>query len=532
MKQFIKKVLTEIQTNKKFASEPLMKMLVESTNKSIALGQDDEQIYSDLKRGLVTINENIDSPELDALVSQIYKNDESLDAKVDRIAKEMGIFGRIEELKTANAYANPMLKTQIDSIEKELHEGVSDFAICGKFIDSLSAYTYDAKVKEIIESTQTYINKNYSKLLVLSAISQMSSVNSPAYAGALNDLKTMLVNEAYTADILKLKYGNSIPVIASLISQLRIVEANQMGYFTLGEGNKDNFVSSVVAPSIKTKDGMILYIDNRFLSIREAKGLTGNETKIHIDEDFKISDFSPEYVKENHEEFYSFCEAYATLGFNKAEDGLGVESNGLRTFKIGLRMNESRALDLYINGEKVGSAKDTNLSEALALETQAIRTKVNTVLENSKMIYNFDFIKEVNNSRVMKDAYVLNLNNNYFICEKLDAANRQWSKVDEYEMYEHFKNNYGYDISSIFKVKIDESIELKRKIEERKKQILVDIEKLEASTKKLDEAASAPGLDPTEISKLESIKESIEQTIGQMKEDYIQIDLLKKKELV
>ena len=68
-------------------------------------------------------------------------------------------------------------------------------------------------------------------------------------------------------------------------------------------------------------------------------------------------------------------------------------------------------------------------------------------------------------------------------------------------------------------------------IERKKAAIQVDIQKLGESVSKLSTACANPSLDPSEISKLEAIKESIEQTIHGLKLEYIKVDLLKKKQL-
>ena len=123
----------------------------------------------------------------------------------------------------------------------------------------------------------------------------------------------------------------------------------------------------------------------------------------------------------------------------------------------------------------------------------------------------------------------MKLNDSYFICEKVNSADRVWNQVNEFELYEFFKNKFGYDVSPIFKTKIEASVAGLKKIEESKKIILTDIAKLEGSVTKLTEAVNVSGIEVSEIKKLESIKESIEATINKLKQDYIALDLSKKK---
>jgi predicted carbohydrate-binding protein with CBM5 and CBM33 domain len=155
--------------------------------------------------------------------------------------------------------------------------------------------------------------------------------------------------------------------------------------------------------------------------------------------------------------------------------------------------------------------------------------KVNAIVENTKNIFNFEFIKEVTNDRTLSEALIFNLNESYYVCDKLNAAERDWKKVDENELYQFIASKFNYDVSKIFKVKIDEATAVNKEIEEQKKTILENISKLEASVEKLDEASRNPNLDESETKYFIDLKENINSTISKLKEKYIAIDLLKKK---
>lgn len=531
MNQFVQQILVELKTNPGLNSDPLIKILVDSADKSIALGENSELVYSNLKKGIAAINEKINSPALDIILLNFTKNEDTVDSKVMKIAKSVNLEAKIQSIKEADSYVVPIFKSTVDLFEQELASGAPDFLICGKFVDFLEQHRYDEAVAAVSDQIKKHISENYDKFLVLGAISQMYAANSPVYAGIISDLKTMLVNESYTADILKLKYGKSVPLITDLVSALRVVESKKSGEFTIGEGDQYTKISNLIAPSVKTNDGMIIYVDNRFLSIRESNGLTGNETKVHHDGTMKISDFTPAWVKENFPGFYDLCEAYAMLGFSKSFDGMGIESNSIKNTKIGLKINETKGLDLMINGEKVGDPKTVNVSEALCLESNQTKARLSTILNNSAHIYNFEFIKEVTNDRTLSEAIVVSIDTNYYVCEKINVADREWTKMDEFAMCEFFKHKFSYDVSSIFKTQIDEATQVILQAEEAKRKIESDLTKLDESLIKLNASISNPNLNQTESNKLVSVRESIESLIHQLKQDYIQIDLYKKKEL-
>lgn len=532
MTEFVQRILAELKTNESVNSEPLVKMLVESTTKSITLGENNVTIYSNLKNGLISINESLKNTTLDAVIYQFNKNEETPEAKIYAIAKEADLLTKVNKIKESNAYANPIVKTKVDLFEMNLNSGTPDFVLCANFIKVLEQYSYDSIVGESVKEVNQYLTENQSRLAILSTIYQMDAMRTPLYAGISSNLKEMLFNESYSADVIKLKYGTTVPLVSSLINELRIIESAENGSFTLGEGNYDTVVNDLIAPAIKTKDGIVICMDNRFLSIREASGLTGNETKIHVDEKFKIADLDPTYVKTAYGDFYELCESYVTLGFNKTEDGLGVESKAIRNLTLGFRMNESRSLDLYINGVKAEDPNMVNVSEAISLQSNDIKKKISKIVENIKNLYTFEFIKEVSNIRRLAESMVVKLDETYFICDKINTVDRIWSQVSENQLYEFFKNRFNYNISSIFKLEIARETAELNSIEENKVSLLSNIEKLENSIKKIEEACLNPDLESNEIKKLETIKESIEKTIIELKQEYVRVDLLKKKQLV
>jgi hypothetical protein len=528
MKDLIQRILTEMTSQPKIGSDPLVQMLVDSTKKSIELGESIETVYSNLKKGIVSVNEKIKSPSLTSILEQIKRNENTIDLQVLKIAKGANLAKRLQTIRESEAFSNPIVKTRVNSFEDVLANGAPDFSICSHFVESFAEYGYDKKVSQAVEKVKSYLAEKRSTLAVISTIYQM---NSPIYAGASNDLKSMLVAESYSADILKMKYGTSVPLITSLISELRILESQKTGNFTLGEGNFDTKVNNMIAPSIRIEEGVLIYADDRFISIRESRSLTGHESKLHIDDRFKIAEMNVAYVKEAYSTFYQVCEAFATLGFSPRSDGFGVESKNIPNLTLGFILNENKGFDLHVNGNKMESVSTQNVSEALSMHRNQTRARVNLILENFSTVCNLEFVKTLSNDRTLAEATVFDIEGSYFVCEKVNAADRSWKKMDEHEMYEFFGSKFNYDISPIFKVQIEESIEVMKAIERKKAAIQVDIQKLGESVSKLSTACANPSLDPSEISKLEAIKESIEQTIHGLKLEYIKVDLLKKKQL-
>ena len=529
MKGFVEKILSELKTNSAISSEPLVKILSESIDKSISLGENESSIYRNLKSGLASINKSLKNPNLKAILEQFNKVEATPESKIHNVAKKVNLTAKLKAIRESKSGSNPIISSQIEVFESYLNNGTPDFALCESFIQFFSAHKYDSSIKNQIEKVKAYLNENRSELLFLNTIYNMDAMSSQQYSEVSSDLKRMLLSESYTSDILKLKYGTTVPLVNQLVSDLRLVESQKMGYFTLGEGDSFTKVNNVITPATKAKDGMIIYMDDKFISIRESKSPIGKEKNVYSDNKFKIAEVDPTYVKEKFPRFYSVAESFATLGFKKNIDGTGVDSNSIRNFNISFKANEEKELSLYLNESKVNNINDINLMEALALESTQIKERVINLFENSKNLFNFDFIKELTNDRTLSEAFVFKLNEEYYICDKLNSAEREWKKVDEHSLYEFCMNKFNYDISSIFKTKIDEKIETYKKIEDRKNAISIDITKLEETMEKLQKAISSPDLDSDAVKKLTGIRESIEASINALKQDYVGLDLFKKE---
>jgi hypothetical protein len=528
MKGFVNKILTELKTNSKLKSEPLVNMLTESIDKSIVLGESTDSIYLNLKNGISSINSKLKNPNLKAILEQFNKVEITPESRVQDLAKKVNLSQKIKAIRESGADSNPILKTQIDLFESYLTGGTPDFALCESFIQVFSKHNYNKTIKGQVEKVQKYLAENRSELLFLNTIYTMDSMSNSQYSNVSRELKDLLINESFTSDILKLKYGTAIPLVNQLVNELRVVESEKLGYFTLGEGDSFTSVTNLITPATKAKDGMIVYMDDRFMSIRESNGLTGKETKIWVNDNFKIAEVDPAYVKEKFPKFYKVAESFATLGFKKNIDGTSVGSSAIRNFNISFKTNDEKELDLYLNESKISNLDEINLMEALSLESNDTKHKVVTLFENSKNLFNFDFIKELTNDRTLAEAYVLKLNDSFYVCEKLNSAEREWKKVDEYSLYEFCMKKFNYDISPIFKTKIDEKIDSFKKIEAKKNEISVDISKLEETMEKLQKAISNPDLDSDAVKKLTGLRESIESTVLALKNDYVGLDLFKK----
>jgi hypothetical protein len=528
MKDFVNGVLLELKNDSKLNENTLIKLVIESTTKSIISNESYDNIYVQLKESLNGVNEHLNNNKIKNMLSQFSKKDRTVDSVLYEMSKVGDLTSKLGLIRESNAYSNPIIKSQVDTFASQISNGTSEFQLYPSFINEFSKHVHESSVKTVVDQINSILENKASDFEVLNTIQLMENVKSPIYDDIANSLKKSLAENKYSSDIINLRHGESqLPLVANLVNNLKITESKKDSGFTLGGGNVDTRITNLIAPSQKLKNGILTYADNRFIKISESTKLSGNESEVHINEGFTIATMDPDFVASKFPKLFQLAESFASLGFKQAANREGVESNAIRNFKIGLNTNESNGLDIYLNDVKIDGLDSINLTEALAMETPAVRTRVEYVFENIDKIFAFEFIKNISNDRLISEATVFELNGDYIICDKPNTAQRTWGKVDEHQMFDFFNDKFQYDISSVFATKIDESIEKKRKMEAAKSAILENVAKLEGSIAKLDETIGSGSVDASDIASLEKLKTSIEESVSTLKEEYITIDLAK-----
>jgi hypothetical protein len=301
----------------------------------------------------------------------------------------------------------------------------------------------------------------------------------------------------------------------------------------LGGGNNECIVSSTIVPSTKlNKSSILLYIDDKFISISNKKSKNKVGNVLSEEKKSTVTQIEADYVKENFSDFYKVCDSFHKLNFIVNEDGKSIASRSIRNFLLEFKIEEEGNLNIYLNNSKLEDPNSINISELLVMERTEIKNKVSSILKGTSSIFNFEFIKKLKNTRTNKETFIIEANGDYHICEKLNNVERDWKKgINEYKLYNYVLENFNYDISPIFKVKIDESISKIKAIDDQKKNINSDISVLEESVQKLNDNINSGEIDSLYIGELENLKEQIENKIVSLKERYVDFDL-KKKELV
>jgi hypothetical protein len=529
MKDFINSVLTELKSNPETRNNSLVKLVVESADKSISHGDSIETIYEGVKAGLIDINKHVESKSVKSVLDQFKKMEYKPESKLKHFAKMANLSGKLKAIKESHAYSNPIISHKVNQYEMKLKGGIPEFQLYPAFINDFNQHSIEESVNKAVIEVSNTVDSNIDKFEILNVIESMKGMNSEVYSSVIEGLTEMLVNNTYTSDIINLKFGKlGLSNVNNLVHTLKIHEDRKNGTFTLGAGNGLTSVRNEICPAIKSaRKSVLTFIDGRFIRITESNKLNGSEDEVHVKGGgFSVSTIKPNWVSNKFPDFYKLCESYAKLGF-KSFDG-GVESTVSPKFKVEFRLNESRNLDLYVNENKVDSSNQANLTATLFGLGQDIQESVKTVILNSNSLLNLEFIKTVTNETTMSESTVYQLGGNYFLCKKPNAAERIWESVDANTLYEHFATNFKYDISPIVGDKINESIILNNQVQDRKEEILKNISKLEESIAKLNDTIHSKDTDSHRISDLEELKESIENSIEKLKEEYVNVDLIRK----
>ena len=529
MKAFINKTITELSNSNALNSNSLIKMLVESTKNSIASGDSTSHTYNTLKDGLSSLNSHLNDKTLNIILEQMKKFEYSDSNKVDEIGAELNLMEELSIIRNSDAHSDPIIFHNVNVTTDKL-KTEPNFRCYEFFINAFSKYTMYESINNAVNKVNTYLSKNQDKLLVLEAIHIMKTTATDLYTDSIDKLSLALVSESYSSDFIKYKLNFKLPVVNELYNRLSVLESSRDSSFSIGGGNASCTIRNTVSPSMKIgKNTVVLYMDDKFIALSGKSLKNGN--KLSSGAKSNIYEMNTEHIKNKYSEFYTLCESFYKLGFKPNHLGSGIVSTQIKNFSMEFKAEEDGILNLYVNENKIEDPNAINFSELLMVESLDVKTRVSNILKSTDSIFNFEFIKTLTNQLTLKEAYVMELNSDFHICEKINNVERIWKNdINEHKLYGYIMENFKYDISPIFKVKINEQVQAIKDIVSKKEEIIINISKLEENIKKIDENMASGEIDSTYFNQLETIKEQLETKIISLKEQSVRYDL-KKKEL-
>jgi hypothetical protein len=530
MKTFINKTLTELSNNSSLKSNTLLKVLTESTKNSMVTNPREVSLaYNTLKNGIVDLNKHLKNKDLNIIIEQFTKFEYTDSNRVYEIGKELNLNDKLSSIQKSDAYSDPMIMHKVIQTEEKLKD-TPEFMCYEFFINVFSNAVYE-NVKACVKEVSDYVEKNKDRILVLESIHMMKSTSPTLYVVEIEKLSKMLITEQYSSKAIKYKLNYKLPIINALSNKLSILEASREHPFSMGNGNSKCSIQSVISPSIKIgKSSVLLYMDDKFIALTQKNLKSG--TVLSESKNSKVYQLEENYIKDKYNDFYKLCESFYKLQFSSNLKGNGIVSNSIRNFSLEFKTEDSKNLDMYINESKVADPSEINFVELLVLESNEVKERVNTLLKSIDSIFNFEFIKTLVNESTSNEINVMELNGDFHICEKPNKVERFWkNNINEYKLYNYVLENFNYDISPIFKVKINEQVSTINDLNTKKEEIENNISKLEVNIKKINDNITSGEIDSNYFNQLEDIREQLETKILSLKEQCVQFDL-KKKDLV
>jgi len=511
MNGLIQELTNELKTNSSINSNIAAKVVLESINNSLLLGVAPDQILENSLNTLEQFAKELVNENLAEVVAKFKKMADKPTKRLQDMAKEAGLSVKLKALKESEIYADPVVKHTVARLEEAV-ASMPEFRALTVFFNGLSKFSYDKSVSTILESLTDYVKANSVKLEILNSIYEMRVTGAILYKDACSLLEEALLEKIETADSLKMKLRShaQLPVVTQLINKISMLESKNIGTFDLGIGNSDSEVKPIIAPFYKISESdALIFVDNKFIKVSED----ADPTQISMEE---ASEFP---------EFFETCEAFAALNFKEHSTEL---VSTCRNLTVAFGINENGTLQLKINNSIIENINNIKLSEIFLMESIETRNALSKVFNNLDIIVNLEFGKTIVNERLGRESFVLNLDENIFVFEKLGET-RIVKKMKGLTFHNYVMENFKYDISEMYSIQLEERESNIKAFDLEKKTIEENLAKLEESIAKIEEALSDTSITNDYQEKLTELKVSIEKNVNALKSQYIVVDQSKKK---
>lgn len=511
MNGLIQELTTELKSNTGVNNSVAVRVVLESINNSVLLGVPSDEILENSLNTLeelaaATLNEN-----LKEVVAKFKKLAEKPTKRLQDMAKEAGLSMKVKALKESAISIDPTFKFTLAKIEQNLAV-LPEFRVIGTAMSELGKYSYDSKVASALSDLTSYVSENRAKLEILNAIFEMRQTSAVMYKDSIINLENCLLENIYEADSIKMKMRGSkeLPIINRLLNTLSMVEAKNQGKFSIGIGNGEAKVKSVIGPFYQVSESeAIVFVDNKFIKFSEE----ADPNQVTAEE------------IEEYPEFVSVCETFARLGFTERDNE--IVSRG-RRLEVAFAVNESGNLYLKINGNTVNDLTAINVNELFLMEELTARTLYSNLFNSLGTIVNLEFAKRIVNERLDKDSIVFTVGDSLYVFEKVGNS-RLFKKMEGLTFHNYVMENFNYDVSELYAIELEEREMEMRKLDSEKSKVEDDLSKLEGAIQQLEEALKDSSISEEYQAQLGDLKISIEKNVNSLKSYYISIDQSKKK---
>lgn len=511
MNGLIQELVNELNTNESLKDNITTQMVVESINNSILLGVSPAEVFESALKNLERLSEATNNENLKEVVSKFHAMAKTPAKKLKDMSTEAGLATKIKALKESALAKDPVFLHTVTVLESGLNTQ-PEFRMISHFMNGLTKYEYEPAVSEALSAVSSYLNTNRSKLEILNAIYEMRTASPIIYKDACSVLEEALLENAYSADTLKMKLRGKVnmPIVNRLINTLSMVESRENGSFNMGVGNGDAQVNSVILPFFPISENEVgTVIDNSFVKLSDEEGPKQVEA---------------EKIQEENPEFYELYESLNSLGFKHTGNSYTAK---LKTMTIGFELTEG-VLNFTVNGKAIEDPTESSVSEIFIMESVETRKNISTVFKNLSNFAHLEFAKRLINERLGSDAYVFTVGETIYVFEKL-AQTRIIKKMEGPQFHGYVMENFNYDVAELYAIALEEDAVKAKEIESEKEEVEKNIEKLEGSIAQIDETLANGNVDESYIDKLNELKHSIEKNINSLKSQYVKLDQSKKK---
>jgi hypothetical protein len=385
-------------------------------------------------------------------------------------------------------------------------ESLSEKQIIKSLNESLKPYTYDSSVKRLLENLNDDV-KNYELLYELKNLYNVINRQNQGeiYRQPLNVLiQTInLENDQDRMDKIlnELSIYDWVPEIKLFVSNL-IKSPEQ----------KSNLLSGGQAEPIYTvveqaENGHLIFLkDSWFLLTENSIEKTLLENNVKNEESLRTLRLLETSMK------------YSTIN----EDRIDFRISEYLT--IGLSVNNK--LDIFINEDKVD--KETTLENLFQSPIVPIINKnfYPLILEVSKNMDKFlelDIVKKVTNLiNPYLEVYAFNYKNNIYAYRCDSRYGNSFFKYESaLELVNEIKNELNYDLTYFYENKLKKEVVVKRKLEDKEREISLQLEDINFNIEKIKGSIEAIGeseILSTALKNLEKRKKSLELDIQSVKE--------------
>ena len=522
MNIFLEKVNTIVNNNEKLKNSIVLKSVLEN----IKYTGDNLSYLSSLKEGICDVNKYLNDKDLTSIITSIDEKIENIN-KTDisgfimRKSNEFDIVSIAESIKSSPEVSNPRLTGYLTQLINEYRSNNHPtYLYINSLLQNLSGYTEYICVRESIELCKQYINENQEMLVILDTIHYIDSMGSRGLNPKTSTvLKESLFESQYNPDIIEMRLGDSskFGTVSTMLESLRSIRRDKNPMFDLGSGKGDTRVYDYIGPVLKEDKDVTFFVNGSYIHISpNTLDESAINKTIESKDSVKVYEMSDVHIYNTNNDFYNTTKAFESMGFGFTNNGISCQ---LSKSNVHFKVNEHNNIELYINSKLVSDVNSAKKNDMFIFESQSTKSTLFYLLEKSDLIYNMPFVKFLVNEKLGSSSMIMNILDGYYVYDFVSEKQTDVYKLDGYKLYEYCLGKFGYDVSHLFKIDINNTNSEFNKIQEEKNQILDMINQLNESLSKIDKTLGTD-IQKHDIKVLSELRESVLSEIDNIKESY------------